>query len=218
MRSRKRDGERVVGLLPGSRTHEVQNNFPTMIEVMRRIHLAHQGIRFHVACFKQSQRNLCQQMLHEAATRDPTMEEIAVDLAVGRTPEIIAAAECCLMVSGSVSLELLARRTPAVVQYRGSWSLTVLRRLFMTCPFVTLPNLMADREIMPEFVFRGDPRPPAQRMADILGGWLRSEADRQRAVEELDELANRVARPGGTARTAEFILKTLGAGVTRKVA
>ena len=50
---------------------------------------------------------------------------------MGKTPEIIQAAECCLMVSGSVSLELLARGTPAVVIYYWGWISGLLVRLLV---------------------------------------------------------------------------------------
>lgn len=218
VKSLKGEGERAVGLLPGSRTQEVRNNFPVMIDVMRRLHAAHPGTRFHVACYQESHRAMCLDLLNAAAARDPSLGEMAIELAVGRTPEIIAAADCCLIVSGSVSLELLARRTPAVVVYHGTWWLMVLRKLLMTCPYVSLPNLMAGREIMPEFIFAGRSDGPVERMAGILGRWLRDDADRQATVRELEELANQVARPGGTARTAEFINQKLSVAAARKVA
>ena len=218
LKSLRRDEERVVGILPGSRVHEVQNNFPVMIEVVRRLHAACQQTRFHVACYNDTQREMCRRLLESANSGEPDLAGVKIDLAVGRTPEIIAAADCCLIVSGSVSLELLARRTPAVVMYRATWWLMVLRRLFVTCRYVTLPNLMAGREIMPEFVFCGRILGPAERMAAILQRQLTSEAERDATKRELDDLAHRVAQPGGIIRTAEFILRQLTGQSSRKAA
>ena len=210
--------ERVVGLLPGSRDHEVQNNFPVMIDVVRQIHERHPSTRFRVACYNDAQREMCRTKLNEAATDEPSFGAIDLDLAVGRTSEIISAANCCLIVSGSVSLELLARRTPAVVLYRTTWWLLMLRRFFVTCRYVTLPNLMAGREIMPEFVFSGKVERPVRQMAAILNRQLADDAERQAAANELDELADDVARPGGIVRTAEFVLRRLAGESSRKAA
>lgn len=199
----------LIGLLPGSRVHEVRSNFPVMLQVMRRLHTEHPHAQFRVACYKELHREMCQETLQEAIQRDATFEHIPLQLCVERTPEIIAASDCCLIVSGSVSLELLARRTPAVVLYYGNWRLMLLRWIFMTCKYVTLPNLMADREIMPEFVFRGSVDKPVRQMASILNDWLSSQPKRQQTVGELDRLAAEVARPGGIARTADYIIEQL---------
>jgi lipid-A-disaccharide synthase len=182
------------------------------------VHAVSPDVQFRVACYRDSQLQMCREILEAAIRRDPAIAEVPIDFHVGRTPEIIAAARCCLIVSGSVSLELLARRTPAVVVYRVTWWLTILRRLFVSCRFVTLPNLMASRELMPEFVFFGPHDQPVRQMAAILKRWLRDASEHHAVVEEYDELAQAVARPGGTTRTADSVLRQLGAGQHRKAA
>jgi len=211
-------GRPIVGLLPGSRDQEIQKNFPTMIEVARQVHAASPDTRFCVACYKESQQQMCQDLLEDAIRRDPALRELPIEFFVGVTPEIIAAARCCLMVSGSVSLEMLARRTPAVVVYRINWWLALLRRIFVACRYLTLTNLMASRELMPEFAFFGSPDEPVQRMAAILSRWVTDPAEHDAIATELDELARLVARPGGTARTADYVLQRLGTAAQQKAA
>jgi lipid-A-disaccharide synthase len=208
----------IVGLLPGSRAQEVRGNFPIMLEVIRQLRRSHPQARFLVACYKEVQREMCRQMLTEAVRRDPSLGEVPIELEVGRTPEIIEAADCCLIVSGSVSLELLARRTPTVVVYHGTWWLMVLRWIFVTCRYVTLPNLMAGREIMPEFVFSGRYDGPVAQMTGILDRWLADEPERAAAVAELDGLAAAVAQTGGTARAAEYVLDRIAPAVRQNAA
>lgn len=212
------DDRQIVSLLPGSRVQEVRGNFPIMLEVVGQLHQTNPDARFHVACYKESQQQMCRDMLNAAVRRNPALADARIELAVGRTPEIIEAADCCLMVSGSVSLEMLARRTPAVVLYHGTWWLMILRRIFVTCRYITLPNLMAGREIMPEFVFSGSAKRPATQMAGILSRWLTSAADRSAVASELDQLAGEVAQPGGTSRTADFIVEQLSDTALRRAA
>jgi lipid-A-disaccharide synthase len=128
---------------------------------------------------------------------------------VGKTPEIIELAECCLMVSGSVSLELLARKTPAVVTYRIGPLMRLLSFILLRCKYVTLPNLFADRELMPEFVYTGSPASSIRQVTNVFRVWL---GDRQQLAEktaELTELRERYFQTGATGRTAEAILKRL---------
>jgi lipid-A-disaccharide synthase len=116
------------------------------------------------------------------------------------------------MVSGSVSLELLARCTPAVVVYRGTLLFYVLVRLLVTCHYNTLPNLIAGRALMQEFSFIGHTAHHVRRMADILDGWI-SEPETQTAARRvLMRLRSRVAQTGGVERAAEAISRRLWSG------
>ncbi|MBW3541687.1 MAG: lipid-A-disaccharide synthase [Planctomycetes bacterium] len=203
---------RPVGVLPGSRTHEVERNWPLMIRIMRRVAARHPDVRFLVACYKAKFEERCRQMVAEARV------ELPIDYFVGKTPEIIEAAECCLMVSGSVSLEMLARRTPAAVLYRVSpWAYPAVRILVRLNSF-TLPNIIAGRRILPEWLAVWNHERVVGQMADTLDGWLSDPASRTAVAHELEELYAQVGRTGATARTAEAVLGHLAAASVRRAA
>ncbi len=198
-----------VGILPGSRNQEVRRNWPVMLEVMQRLHARHPDVRFHVACYKQSHRDCCRNTLKMADV------DLPVQFHVGHTPEIIELSRCCLMVSGSVSLEMLARTTPAVILYRtGRLTKWIFSRLIV-CHYITLPNLFADRDIMPEFPFAGDPAPYIKKMTEILSGWLGDRQTLFAKVAELKHLRDQFGQTGATQRTAETILNHLSASEQR---
>jgi len=156
-----------------------------------------------VACYRDSHRRRClQQLLIEAPT-------IPVQFFVGKTPEIIEASDCALMVSGSVSLELMARKTPAVVLYRVSRVTGILGDLFLQCPFITLPNLIAGREVMPEFLSVGNPGKVITGITDVLDRWIRLPEERQRATEDLLEASEGFVEGGAIQKCAGLILEKL---------
>lgn len=194
-----------VGVLPGSRNQEVTRNFPMMVEVMRRVHGEQPQARFLVACYKQSQFDWCQQYVQQSG------DDLPIQLFVNRTSEIIESARCCMMVSGSVSLELLARRTPTVVLYRATRFFRMMARMLIICKYISLPNLIADREIMPEFPSAGDPNPDINNMTRILATWLGDERACTEVEKDLDNLCTHTVKTGATARTASLILKKLEA-------
>jgi lipid-A-disaccharide synthase len=196
----------IVGILPGSRNLEIDMNFQLQAQVMANLHRRFPRVRFLVASYRDAQRKKCEEIL--AASR----LNIPVEFHVGRTSEIIELADVCLMVSGSVSLELLARSTPAVVVYRSGPFHYWLGRMLITCRFISLPNLMADRRLLPEFVVLGDSRADIRAITGILEGWLSDPAARGAAVAELEQLRNEVAVPGATARAATAILDQFAAG------
>lgn len=195
---------RTVGILPGSRRQEVELNFPVMLQVMQRLTRKHPDVRFRIANYRESQRAFCRQLLVGEYARLP------VDLHVGRTPEIIEAADCCLMTSGSVSLELLARTTPAVVQYRAGALTGAVARCVLTCPYISLPNLIAGRALMPEHPFIFRPNLHSLQIAAELDDWLSDSKRLEAARGELQRLKDQVVRVGGTATAAEAILRRLG--------
>jgi lipid-A-disaccharide synthase len=182
---------------------EVRRNFPVMLRVAQILHERHPDVRFPVACYKQSQRDYCRSLL----TRE--IADLPIDLHVGRTPELIASADCCLMVSGSVSLELLARGTPAVVLYRGSWLFYVLVKLLVTCKYMSLPNLIAGRELMPEFPFVGRVPRHVNNMAAVLDQWLSDERALADVRREMTWLRDEVVQTGGVGRAADAVVTRL---------
>ena len=204
--------ERIIGVLPGSRNHEVEQNWPVLLSILRRIVEKHPDSQFLVACFKESQRHRCAAVLAET----PGSESLPITFYVNRTSEIIEAAECCLMVSGSVSLEILARETPAVVIYYWGWISGFLARRLVTCKFCSLPNLMVNRAILPEFFPQGDGEPAAAQAATQLLRWLDSDLELAEVRSQLRKLPSEVGQTGATGRAAAAIARQLSAEATAK--
>lgn len=209
----KQSAGKIVGVLPGSRTNEVTRNFPVMLQTIRRLAQQFPDASFPIACYREKHLELCQSFI-----REQQAEDLPLKLYLKQTPEIIEAADCCLMVSGSVSLEMLARKTPAVVLYRSHWGMYFLGHVLITCKFMSLPNLIAGREIMPEFPSVGNPEKVIARMATILGDWLSSPLALERARGELTSLYNETVIPGASAQAAKAILSHTGVPARSKAA
>ncbi|MCA9203988.1 MAG: lipid-A-disaccharide synthase [Planctomycetales bacterium] len=193
----------TLALLPGSRNHEVHHNWPMILNVARRLHERHPQTRFLVANYKPAHREWCESQLTEADRRLP------LEFFVGHTSDIIEAADCALMVSGSVSLEMLARATPAVVLYRGTRLFYLAVRLLVTCKFMSLPNLMAGRAVMPEFLSITKIDRDEREMTAILARWLSDANELAAARNELLRLRDEVLVTGATAKTATAVLDRL---------
>lgn len=205
-------GERLVSILPGSRRHEVIHNFPLFLEVARRLHSQHPDARFPVACYKENQRDFCAEQIRKLD------KPLPIDLYMGRTPEIIAAGDCCLMVSGSVSLEVLARSKPAVVSYHANMLNYLVGKSLVHVKWMSLPNLIAGRVIMPEFLYVLNKQRHTDRMHDVLSHWLSSPLELQAVTRDMDQLRQQIVQTGGVSTAADTILKLLGCTSTQKMA
>jgi lipid-A-disaccharide synthase len=103
----------------------------------------------------------------------------------------------------------MARKTPAVVLYRVSRVTGILGDLFLQCPFITLPNLIAGREVMPEFLSVGNPGNVITSITDVLDRWIRLPEERQRATNDLLDASEGFIDGGAIQKCAGIILEKL---------
>jgi lipid-A-disaccharide synthase len=199
----------VVALLPGSRNQEVSLNFPTMLAAAKVIRSRCPAARFLVAAFNDDQAAVCRNLAF--------MEGVPADVHVGRTPELIELATCCVAVSGSVGLELLNKAKPTVVVYRVSRLMHRVALRLKTCPYISLVNLLAGEELYPECASASD---ESAAVARHVTAWLTDNALLEALVTKLRKLKAQVAVPGACDRAADFLLAEISGTPksTRRVA
>jgi lipid-A-disaccharide synthase len=188
----------VVGLLPGSRNQEVDRNLDLLVDAAQYIHAARPDVRFLVASFNAVQQRMVSERLRSCP--------LPLEVCVGHTPQIIQLSHSCIAVSGSVGLELLYHGKPSVVVYRVRRAVQFLSRVFMTVPYISLVNLLADKELFPEFLtYRNE----AAAVGGHIVDWLGDAAKYQQVCAELTALRQRVATPGACERAAAFVLAVM---------
>jgi lipid-A-disaccharide synthase len=207
MAEHRSSSDPIIGLLPGSRNQEVERNLSTLIRAAALIHADRPDTRFLVACFKPSHQQYVEDYLNRlAATRNGALTPLPINVCVGRTPEIIELSHACIAVSGSVGLELLYRGRPSVVLYRiGRIDLKVCK-LFKTAPYISLVNMLAGKELLPEFL---TDRCEAEPIAGNILRWLNDPETHQEVCNELAELRARVGEPGACERAARLVLSEI---------
>lgn len=127
----------LLALVPGSRRGEIRNNLPIMDAVAR--------------------RNPSLQPVIAAAPGIPPefyAQYSSFPRIEGDTFRLMHFSEAALVTSGTATLECAIARTPQVVCYRANGSklsYNIMKHL-IKAPFVSLPNLIADREVIPEML------------------------------------------------------------------
>jgi lipid-A-disaccharide synthase len=196
-------GGPVVALLPGSRTQEVKKNFPSMLRAAAEVARRRPGVRFVVACLHERHRELVHALVGESGI---SLDSLQIHAA--RTPELIRLADLAWAVSGSVGLELMAAALPSVVFYTIRPFDLWVARPFIKAKYISLVNLLADAEVMPEYLTTRDIAP---ELAGWALKWLGDPAERGRAAAALAALRDRVAEPGASERAAGRIVDALAA-------
>ena len=211
----------LVAILPGSRSSEITHNFRWFLTAAAKVHRDRPEVRFAIAAYKESHAEMIQGII-DSTDLPSTMK---LEVFVKRTPELIHLSECCMAVSGSVSLELLFYTKPTVILYCvspfGDWLQSHGRRV----KFVTLVNLLAAKDIFrttrenfdpenpgeehvlfPEYVTSEDRSP---QLAMHVLNWLNNSTAKSDLIAELATLKAQVATGGASTRGAEYILREL---------
>jgi lipid-A-disaccharide synthase len=189
------------------------------LKAARIVHNRVPNARFAVAAFKPSQAELANGLLAGS--------DLPIEVHVGRTPEIIDAADCAMAVSGSVSLELLYHTTPTVILYYISRFAFFVQKFFRKVRYITLVNLLTSDDLFPKRVATYDPSEPSDAhvlmpeyltcqdksaaVANHVIEWLTEPAKRAARVAQLTELKERVGHGGASCRAADYMLKVLDA-------
>ena len=122
------------------------------------------------------------------------------------------------MVSGSVSLEILARSKPAAVSYHANWFNYLFGKMVVHIKYMSLPNLIRNRVIMPEFLFVSNRERQTNNLHDAISRWLTSPLEMQATAREMESLRSEIVQTGGVAKAADTILKLLGHTSSQRVA
>lgn len=197
-----------VAVLPGSRDHEVHNIWPLQLEVIRKLAAKFPKAQFLVATIKDSHALWCRSQLKASDAKLP------IQIFAGKTSEIIELSDCSLMKSGSVSLEMMARGKPAAVMYHLSQTTYAIAKLLVKCKHMSLPNMIADKKVLPEFLSYGKltSKSALRAIHDVTEEMSRLLGDCEYRLNQrrgLIELASRFAKPGASNAAARFIMTKL---------
>ena len=168
-----------------------------------------------IACLHERHAALVRGLADRTTREDqqnPARKHLVLDPALltvfsGRTPELIRLADLAWSVSGSVSLELMHETLPTVILYTVKKLDLIIARPFIKSRFITLVNLLAEQEVMPEYLVDHD---ASAELATWALTWINNPQERGRAVRQLAELKAKVAQPGACDRAARRITEFLG--------
>ena len=195
------DRERpVVALAPGSREQEMQHVLPLLAEAAALLAQRWEGLQFVVP----AANSACEQRVVECFAG----HGMKVTLLGGMDYDALQLARAAAVCSGTATLELACLGIPMVVVYRASAATTVqfvlLRGMLGGQRRAAMPNIIADRDVVPELLRRYAKPEAVARELDSL---LRDGARRERMKEDLREVVESLGPAGASERTAELVLE-----------
>ena len=186
------DDRPVIGMLAGSRVHEVKKILPAMLAVTG----YYPDYQFVLAASENIDPDLLKSMIGSRP----------VKVVYGKTYEVLAISEAALVKSGTSTLEAALIGTPQVVCYRGDRISYLLARMVVNVRFISLVNLLLDKEVVKELIQDNMNEMSMVKELNTLikGGWKRDVVRKHYA-----EIRAMLGEPGVSDRVAADIIESL---------
>ncbi|MCH8823459.1 MAG: hypothetical protein IH984_08110 [Planctomycetes bacterium] len=191
-----------VAIFPGSRVHEVRANIKLLISVFTELQGRNSGMGGVIVAANPKLARLLRKKINIFPN--------GLHMITGEAKSVIAWCDIALAVSGTITLDLTAQRKPMIGIYKTGLISWLCAKVLLRTRYRLLPNIIADREIVPEFVpYIGGPFPivkhAARYMHDSKHGAIQS--------EELHRVCLRFANHRPAQEAAKHILDVIKSGV-----
>ena len=205
LRSQRIDIERdpnLIGLFPGSRLPEVRKIFPVMLKSVRELRKQNRNMHFEVAAASQELAVGLTEIL-DRHVRDSQV----VQIKVGETAAIMQRAFVGIVASGSATLEAAYFRLPFVLIYKVAWPTYLAARLVVKVKYLGMPNVLAGREVVPEFIQH---RAKPEAVAKAVWQLIENTDARAQMISEFDTIVGKLGEGEASEKAAGAIIEEIG--------
>ena len=186
------DGRPIVALLPGSRRQEIRSCLP----IMAQLATLYPDYQFVVAAAPSVESEFYKSVVGDNA----------VKILYGATYSLLRVARAAVVNSGTATLETALFRVPQVVVYKvfGGRLAMLLKPLLIKTPWVSLVNIIAQREVVTELLAHNYTLESTKTELDkiVVDGERRKEV-----LRVYDEIIGVLGEAGADVRCAEKICK-----------
>jgi lipid-A-disaccharide synthase len=222
LQARKIETERdpnLIGLFPGSRMREVRKIFPVMIETAKLLRQKNRQLRFEIAAASPELATELEKMILETPLRESRGEgwvrgaaakdRQTMQTKLGETAAIMQRAFAGIVASGSATLEAAYFRMPFVLVYKVAWPTYLAARLVVTVKYLGMPNVLANKEVVPEFI-QHTAKPGA--VAGAVQPLIEDPHVRDQMISEFDSIMSKLGRGGASEKAAQAVMVELKEG------
>ncbi len=189
--------ERLVGLLPGSRKMEVRTMLPEFLKTAESLSQRHRDLVFAVARPTSMPESFYTQI---------RKSKLPIRLVENQSLELIGASHLILATSGTVTLEAAILKTPMLICNKVHPITKFAFDKLAQTRWVGLPNIIAGREISPEFLQQ---KMKAEELFTYASRLLADDVLWQHQVDELEKVVKRLGEPGVVSRVAGDMVASL---------
>jgi lipid-A-disaccharide synthase len=186
------DQRPIIAVLPGSRKQEIRVKLPLMLDALE--------------SFDNYQIVIAGAPALDPDFYSPFISNNRIRIIHGETYNILNAAEIGVVTSGTATLETALFQVPEVVCYKGSSISYAIAKRLIKIKFISLVNLILDREVVKELIQHECTASNIRREVEtiVIGG-----SKREKMLAEFSTLKKTLGEGGASRQVAQSILKTI---------
>ncbi|KTD69203.1 lipid-A-disaccharide synthase [Legionella steelei] len=166
--------DKIISVLPGSRASEIKYMGPLFLDVMHELTTQMPDLQFIVPT---ANANLKALFLQQVASKGYDLKLKILD---GQSREAMLASDFAIVKSGTATLEAMLLKRPMVVAFKWSALNHAIIAPQVKIPFISLPNILANQKLIPEFIqSEALARPIAQKVFQLLNSTDTEEQKKQ---------------------------------------
>jgi len=139
------DGK-ILALMPGSRGGELSKLAEPFLQTATQLFAQDSALTFVVPMVSEKRTT---QFL---ALKERFAPDLPVEIITGKTQHVMAASDCLLMASGTVTLEAALIKRPMVICYKFNVVTYLIAKIMVKLKWFSLPNLLANKTLVPELL------------------------------------------------------------------
>jgi len=190
-----------IALFPGSRRHEVRANIRLLVDAYTELQARHAGMGGVIVAAGPDLARIVRKRIK--------VFPMGLHMTAGQTDAAIAWSDLCLAVSGTITLDIARHQKPMIGVYKTSFPAWLVSLLLLRTRFRLLPNIIAEREIVPEFVphFGG-----AMSIVRQANRYLQDSKNAAIQSQELARVCSRFVNKNPPEEAAKLIIKVIRDG------
>lgn len=169
--------KKLVSIFPGSRVFELKFLMSTFVKAAKILQKMHPDIQFVIS----HAPNLADDVFNKY------IENTDFLVIKGENHAMLSVSDALILASGTVALEACLYQTPMIISYKGPWFLYMIYLLVRCINRVSLPNIIEDKEIVPELI-QGNSKPDL--IAYNVERLLYDEDVREEHISDLGKVKN----------------------------
>lgn len=155
--------DKIISVLPGSRVSEIKHMGPLFLDVMHELSMHMPELQFVVPTANSNLKALFLQQMQSKGY------DLKLKMLDGQSHEAMIASDFALVKSGTAALEAMLLKRPMVVAFKWSALNHAIIAPQVKIPFISLPNILANKKLIPEFIqSEALAKPIAQKVLQLL--------------------------------------------------
>ncbi len=191
--------KKLISIFPGSRVFEINNLLKLFLDSARLIKKQYNDVEFALCQAPTIKDDLIFPVLKE-------YEDLNIKVLKQKNYELLSVSDALILASGTVALEAALYETPMIISYKGPWFLYFIYRLVRCIKRVSLPNIILDKDIVPELI---QTKAKSQLISEYILKILNDENYREEMLKSLKNVKQKLNVSHAAEKVASIIASNI---------